>query len=240
VRGLSHKLGENLSNGRVRMPTIVKEILAAIKKILKFVSLAVAFVVLVVIFVMVFWYGFETYLLEKTDLFAGVLYPKKFFTFPRMCDGECPPSGADDRLNAGAAYPQTFSFSIRQSSDSFKMSFLGTIFVNKPYKVLHIKELRYEWEGNRGIFSKEQSIKLSVNRYIAQDGWYWYGWLGNFFQCDFFECNFEKLFVGKKPGDKFRLSLELVYSFDDEPEKIQNLEYIVNVHKGKYIPFLGF
>jgi hypothetical protein len=218
------------------MPTIIK-------KILTFVSLAVSFVVLVVIFVIVFLCGFEAYLLQKTDLFAGILYPKTFFTFPEPCDYDdgCPPSGATDRLNAGAAYPQTFDFIIRQSSDSFKMYFLGTIFVNKPYKVLHIKELRYEWEGNRGIFSKEQSIRLSVNRYIAQDGWYWYGWLGNFFQCDFFECNFEKLFIGKEPGDEFMLRLELVYSFDDEPEDMQVLEYIVQVHKGEYrSPFSGF
>jgi hypothetical protein len=206
----------------MQMPTITKKILTPI-----------SLVALVAISCIVFGCGHPW--------LAGITYPRKVFKFPIRCDGKCPPSSADDRLKAGAAYPQTIVLLLDQSGMNTKMYLLGTIFVNKPYNVLHIKELRYEWEGNRGVFAKERSIRIAADRYTTKNGWYWYGWLGNFFECDFFKCNFEKLFVGKEPGDVFKLRLELEYSFDDEPENMQILEYNVKVFKGEYIsPFHGF
>jgi hypothetical protein len=189
----------------------------------------------------VFGGGLRFYLLKNTGLYAGINYPKKQFQFINIYDGEWPPSSAFDRLNAGAAYPEAFIITLKQSDNDFKVSDNWTIFVNKPYKILHINELRYEWEDNNGIFSKGQSIGMAVDRYVAKDGWYWYGWLGDLFECDFFECNPEKLFTGKELGDEFKLRLELVYSFDDEPENMQILEYNVEVYKGEYeSPFFGW
>ena len=162
---------------------------------------------------------------------AGITYPKSFFKFPSI-------SVSDDESTC----PQTFTFMLNQSGSNVpEMEFLGKFFVNKQYNVLHIKELRYEWEGNRGILAKGQKIELWQELYVAEGDGYYYYWIPNFVECDFFKCNFAKLFVGKEIGDVFRLRLELVYSFDDEPEKMQILEYNVKVFKGGYKPlFLGF
>jgi hypothetical protein len=49
--------------------------------------------------------------------------------------------------------------------------------VNKPYKVLHIKEMSYEWEGNTGIFLKDKDFKLKVKEYYTlSNGWYYLHW----------------------------------------------------------------
>jgi len=172
-------------------------------------------------------------LMEHT---AGVFYPKTFFEFHNICEEPhgCPPFAIDDRLNAGATYPQTFDILIGRgsSNNSFNMSFWAHIFVNKPYNFLHIKEMSCEWDGNMYIFLKKQHFRLSKEGFDSMDNWYLYSWLNYFF-----EFNPEKLFTDKKPGDEFKLYLTLVYSFDDEPENTQILEYNVKVLKGRYVSF---
>ena len=80
---------------------------------------------------------------------AGISHPRIIYSLsPR---GDSPPGNAQKRLGAGSAYPETFSFFFSQAGNSFTAYFIPTIFVNKPYEVLHIKEMNYEWEGNTGI-----------------------------------------------------------------------------------------
>jgi len=170
--------------------------------------------------------------LETTSIFAGIVYPKKQFMFVPIYEEGEPPGGSSDRLNAGAAYPQPIIVYIRKKGPNhFEMFFATTIFVNKPYDTLHIKEMSYEWEGNTGVFVKEQNFKIFTNRYVTNDNWYWYNKLGGLP-----DVNFEKLFRNKKIGDEFKFSLKFVYSFDEEPENLQCLDYNVEVYKGEYFP----
>ena len=165
--------------------------------------------------------------ITSCDLFAGVLFPRIRFSFSQ--EGGNPPFGAEKRLNAGAEYPQTFNFYFSRAGNSFKTYFDTVIFINKPYRVLHIKEMKYEWENNTGVFLEDRSFELSVINGVAQNGWYWLR-----IQSDFFNVNFEKIFKGKKPGDKFLFRLTIIYSLDDELENTQVLEYNVTALKGKY------
>ena len=162
--------------------------------------------------------------------FAGILFPKIKFRFGSL--GNRPPASASERLNAGAEYLQVFTMEIRSAGNSFQYYFVPTIFVNKPYRVLHIKEMKYEWENNTGVFLKDRSFEIPVSDYLhnTQTGWYWLGGLGGRLP----EVNLEKIFKGKKPDDTFLLKLTLVFSFDDESENTQVLEYNVTVEKGEY------
>jgi len=168
------------------------------------------------------------------NLFAGLLFPKKIFRFSPV--GEQPPASSTERLKAGDRYPQTFTSFISRAGNSFEYYFVPTIFVNKPYKVCHIKEMKYEWENNAGILLKDKDFELPINHYRhnAQNGWYWLGGLGRGLP----EINFEKIFQEKNPDDEFSFRLILVYTFDDGPENTQVLEYDVTVEKGEYFfPF---
>lgn len=170
--------------------------------------------------------------LMSCNMFAGLIFPKIRFSFWPMY---APPSSANERLNAGAEYPQTFTIFFSQAGNSFNAYFVPTIFVNKPYSVLHIKEMKYEWDDNTGIFLKDRSFNLPANNYVARNGWYWLGGIP-----DFFHVNFEKIFKGKKADDEFLFKLILVYSFDEDHESTQVLEYKVTTLKGKYVsPFMG-
>ncbi|MDR2728043.1 MAG: hypothetical protein LBB56_02840 [Chitinispirillales bacterium] len=202
--------------------------------------LSIVFWGVVVISSIVFLGLLSKTLLEKTSLFAGIVYPKKVFKFYSIYEEGQSPDNALDRLSAGASYHQTFTIAITGQglNNSFKKIFLPTILVNKPYEVLHIKEMSYEWEGNAGIFFEEHSFRLSVDEYVTQDGWYWYQYRES---DNFFEIDFEKLFNGKEIGDEFKFRLKLVYYFDNESENTQFLEYDVKVHKGEYTsPFFGW
>ena len=170
--------------------------------------------------------------LLSCSIFRGILYPKIIYSFSPI---DPPPDSANVRLDAGGDYPQVFTFWFTQAGNTFRAYFVPTIFVNTPYKVLYVKEMSYDWEGNKGVFLREKSFELPVDSYIVQNGWYWLGGVG-----DFFNTNFEKIFEDKKPGDKFLFKLALSYSFDDEPEQTQVLEYNVTTMKGEYVsPFMG-
>jgi hypothetical protein len=172
--------------------------------------------------------------LTSCNTFAGLLFPKKVFSFHPI--GQQPPSSKIDRLKAGSEYTQTFTFYFSQAGNSFTAYFVPTIFINNPYKILHIKEMKYEWEGNTGVFLKDKNFDLPNFNIPSENGWYWIHGIGVFFKV-----NFEKVFKGKKPGDEFLFTLILVYSFDDEPENTQVLEYNVVTFKGEYISlFMGW
>ncbi|MCL2791566.1 MAG: hypothetical protein FWD87_00600 [Spirochaetaceae bacterium] len=164
-------------------------------------------------------------------IFAGIFYPKIVYGFSPI--GEQPPCSANARLNAGNEFPQTFTFNIRRSGpNTFEYFFLPTIFVRNPYEVLHIREMRYEWEGNTGTFIKDKSFQLSVDRYVTNGEWYWLGvGMGGFAPRDI---NFEKFFKGKEVGDKFLFRIIITYSFDDGSENTQILEYNVTAVRGEF------
>ena len=86
----------------------------------------------------------------------------------------------------------------------------------------------YKWEGNTGIMSKGQHYILGVNSYDSLDGKYMcqVGRLDNIDPI--------KMFHGKKVGDEFKFYLKIGYSFDDEPENTQILEYNVKIYTGRH------
>jgi hypothetical protein len=148
----------------------------------------------------------------------GVFYPKKQFWFENVDEG----------------FPISISFVPGPGMNSFKKCFLGTTFTDRRYKVVRIKKISYEWEDNIGNFLKKNEyyrFRLTGYKTDLKDGWY----IG--YTPDFSGFNPEKLFKGKKIGDVFKFYLNVVYSFDDEPENIQILEYNVNVTKGEYRSF---
>jgi hypothetical protein len=218
------------------MPTIIKKILTVVSlAVLGLISTGVN-----VLLIIVFLCGATLYLSEKTDLLAGITYPKKWFAFHNICDGKHSPCDTSTTFGADTVSPETFSVTIYSSERDSKLFARARICAkNKPHNVLHIKEVGYEYEGNRGVFLKQQSFRQPT---VIPGCWSWHlgGEFGDIFRCDLFECNFEKLFPGKEQGDEFKFSLVFIYSFDDEPENIQRLEYNVKVYKGKYIPFQGF
>jgi len=164
---------------------------------------------------------------------AGILYPKVFFCFKSL--GENPPSVADDRLSMGDKYPQVFKIRFSQAGNSFKKSFLSTIFVNEPYEMLNVKELSYTWQEGECVFYTDKVFE--IGGYLSANGWYWLGGLGK----PLYRMNFEKIFKNKKPGDTFWFTLKIVFSFDDESEQTQILEYnIVTAKKEYFPPFLGW
>jgi len=161
--------------------------------------------------------------------FPGIFFPAKDFVFSQLYQGPRPPSSVTERLAAGAEYPLTFTIHIGQGANSFYHTFLIEMFVNKLYGVLHIKEMKYEWENNQGVFIKDTDFIISPSSYFTQNGWYLTRIRDNL------RVNFEKIFTGKKPGDEFLFTITLVYSLDGGPENTQVLEYEVETRKGKYV-----
>jgi hypothetical protein len=166
--------------------------------------------------------------------FAGILYPKRDFVLLGVPRDKQPPSAFDQRLAAGAAYPQAFNFSFNSQTlpNGYKTFFMASLFAKKPPEVLHIKKIAYEWEGGTGIFSRRKSYKLApADRWFTNGEWY----IGYVSQC-FPAVNFSRVFKGKEPGDEFLFRLTIVYSFDDEPENTQVLEYNVEVREYEWLP----
>jgi len=162
-------------------------------------------------------------------IFSDKSYPKTNYRFELI--GGWPPGSANDRLQAGADYPQAFLFTFnRYKVNGFEYFFLPTLFVNKPYNVLHVKAMTYELEENIGTFMEDTSFNLSVDRYVTNNEWYWLGGIRNFFTI-----NFVEFFKDKKPDDKFLFRIFLTYSFDNEHENTQVIEYNVTVLKGEYV-----
>jgi len=166
--------------------------------------------------------------------FSGILFPKVHFSITPV--GIQPPCNANDRLKAGDLYPQTFTFLFSQAGNSFTAGFIPTIFVSKPYDTLYVKEMKYEYDNNTGIFIDNKIYKINTDSYITFDDWYWIRGIG-----DFLDVKFEKIFFNKKPGDKFAFKITIIYSFDNTVEQVQVLEYDVVATKGTYTSlFMGF
>ncbi len=170
--------------------------------------------------------------LMSFELFSGIVYPDKVFSFTQT--GNVPPSSADKRLNLGDKYPQALNIWMSQGGNSFKKSLLPTIFVNVPYKKLHIKEMSYTYDCENGIILSDKSF--NIPGFKTQNGWYLAGGIGK----PLCRVNFEKIFKGKEVGDTFNFSLKIVFSFDDEPLQTQILEYKVVTVKNRYVSPFNF
>jgi len=147
----------------------------------------------------------------------GLYYPAKAFRFSPMEDNK--------------VSPLSILVDERTSNSSENMFYVKTL-TDRKYKALRIRKVSYEWEKNTGEFlkdGKDIEFKLYLGKSSSKDGWYENGsftYFGRF--------NPEKLFKGKKKGDKFKFYLTVVYSFDDEPENTVTLEYDADVRSGEY------
>ena len=161
-------------------------------------------------------------LLEGCFLF----HPNVHFSITQI--GDVPPSSANERLESAEKYTQEISIWFSQPGNSSICYFSPIIFVNKPYKTLHINEMSYKYDKEDGVFLSNKSFLL-LEYDVMKNGWYWKN-LGR----DFFNVNFQKIFHRKEPGDIFLFDIIIQYSFDDEPLKEQILEYRVTTIKGEY------
>jgi hypothetical protein len=169
----------------------------------------------------------------SAGLFEGIFYPRTRFSF--IQNGDVPPSSAEKRLEMGDRYPEAVTFLFSQAGNSFEAYFVPTIFVKKPYKEFRLYEMRFEYDGNNDVVLNDKLFPLP-NEQVSRNGWFWRGGIGK----DFFHINFEKIFKNKNPGDEFPFKIILKYSFDNESEILQVLDYTVIAVKGKYIsPWMG-
>ncbi|MDR1445965.1 MAG: hypothetical protein LBI90_03595 [Treponema sp.] len=160
---------------------------------------------------------------------AGITHPKiEYFFYPLV---EKPPFRAEERLAAGAAYPQVFTIFMPGVANSFKQEFLTSLFVNKPYTKLYIYKMTGEWDTGSFIFLADKSYSLAPENYETGNGWYW---RGNSKKIRLCEANLEKIFK-KKLGDTFYFRLIIEYSFDGEPVSVQIIEYEAVAKKGIFI-----
>jgi hypothetical protein len=161
---------------------------------------------------------------------AGITHPKIEYFFYPLIDN--PPSRAEERLAAGAAYPQVFTIFRPGVANSFTQKFLASLFVNNPYTKLYIYKMTGEWDTGNYIFLTDKVYNLDPEDYKTGNGWYWRGEINFIRLC---EVNLEKIFK-KKLGDIFYFKFTIEYSFNNEPAAVQIIEYEVVAKKGRYIP----
>jgi hypothetical protein len=159
---------------------------------------------------------------------AGITHPKIRYWFYPLIDN--PPYRVEERLAAGAAYPQVFTVFKPNAANSFTQEFLASLFVNKPYTKLYIHKMTGEWDTGNYIFLADKGYNLAPEDYKTGNGWYWRGDGKMIRLC---EVNLEKIFR-KKLGDEFYFKFIFEYSFDDEPVTVQIIEYEAVAKKGIY------
>lgn len=106
------------------------------------------------------------------------------------------------------------------------------ICVEKGCCTLRIKEMSYEYDNKKGYFIKDRLYNLKTN-YIGEK-LFVYPVISPYE--NFCKVNFEKIFIDKKLQDKFAFKIHLIFSFDDEPEKSQTINYTVQAHKSSNRP----
>lgn len=190
---------------------------------------------------------FVLYLLNLFLIFSlsSCLYPKIIFDFESVED--LPPSGAEYWIDVKDKYPQEILVAFRRVENDFNSKIDIVICVDKQYKKLLIKKMKFIFESNQSFtfidnviydlpdFTSPRSV--SHNFYYAKSGYYWTSQLipinisdkGNI---DSF--NLMEVFGNKKVGDTFEATLEIVYQFDEDPEKTEVIHYKVEAVKNKY------
>lgn len=179
---------------------------------------------------------------------SGLLYPRTVFSFKPL--GDIPPSSATERLLSKDKYPQEIKINFRRPGNKFETFLDMSIFVKKPYKNLTIKDLRYSWYGGEGSFLIDTMFKLPENvseiasdpsDYYGRGGYYWAllgrpinKKLGTLF------IDMQKVFKDRNTDDKFTLTIEIIYSFDNEPSRSVTYLYEVTPLEGSYTsPYMG-
>ena len=166
--------------------------------------------------------------------FSCAIYPKTTFDVIAI-DG--PPIAPSARFELTDQFPEPIILLITRAGNCHYSYFEPTIFTKEKFGSLNIRLMSYEYEGINGIFMENRTFILPVNNYMYKNEWY----LINDIKKTFFRINLMKVFENKKPGDVFLFKIFLTYSFDNNEELTQVLEYNVTVFEGKYVsPFMGW
>lgn len=192
------------------------------------------------------------FLLQNVFLFAfgaGIFYPKKVFEFYNLdCNYDW--GSALDCVNSASEFTPEINVLFRQPGNCFKSEFYPEFLTKHPYSSLYIKEIVYLYEGREIIALSDAKFTMPSNvREIGsnEDGWitngiyYWLnGWTAKPENWKdktkvWPETNFEKIFKGKKVGDKFLFSIRIIYRFDEEEEKTLIIPFTVGTFKGEYL-----
>lgn len=203
---------------------------------------------------MIFKLKFATLLLAiSISSCANVIFPKYFFNIYPIFD--TPSFSSSSRFDNVERYKQEIAFSFSQPGNSFNKKFKVSLFVQKPYQKIEIKEIRYESPFGNGSFLENATFALpqkvvpegtkplpSPDHYFEQDGYYWSMFL---LPVDKFkplpEVNFQKVFKKQKTGDRFNIVIYVEYKFDNEDYRTAKLDYQVSVVKNKLVtPMMGW
>lgn len=177
----------------------------------------------------------------------GVSYPGIVFRFDSI--GDDPPAQPIHRFKYKEKYPQEIDIVYRRPGNSFKTFLELSIFVQKQYKKLHIKELRYSWKNGNGVLIEDTKYKLPeyVNKHGSKKNHYWgkegYYWTYQLIPIDVLKdkryIDLQKIFKDRNPGERFKVNIEIDYQFDDDEVKTQLFQYNVTVIKNTYkSPFM--
>jgi hypothetical protein len=169
-------------------------------------------------------------ILTSCALFGGITHPKIDFSYDDLDD--LPPFAKEQRFEAGDKYPQEITFFLRRYGNDFKTVFAPSFFVKKPYEKLVLYEMRCEWDTGDIVLASNKEYFLEKEYYRERDGYYWRG--VRFGPGGFLQADFTKIFKNKKPGDEFDVKFTLRYSFEDEPERTEVLEFHVKAYKGEW------
>lgn len=185
---------------------------------------------------------------------AGIFYPKVSFSFYNV-NRNFDWGPANEACDMADENTPEINVLFRQPGNSFKAEFQPFFLTKKNYSRLYIKEIVYVYENNEYPALKDALFTLSSN--IIDIRSYDKGWItnGTYYWMNGWEAepenwkdksklwpetNFEKIFKGKKAGDKFSFSIRIVYAFDDEEEKTLVAPFTVTANKGRYTsPFAG-
>lgn len=180
---------------------------------------------------------------------AGIFYPKVVFGFGNINENFYW-GAADKACDMADENTPEINVLFRQPGNSFKTEFFPVFLTEKNYSRLYIKEIVYIYENNEYPALKDALFTLSPN--IRDMGSHEKGWItnGTYYWMNGWEAepenwkdksklwpetNFEKIFRGKKPGDRFSFSVKIIYVFDDEEEKTLFIPFTVGTYKGEYI-----
>jgi hypothetical protein len=170
------------------------------------------------------------------------MYPKIDFNFEPV--GDFPPQAMEARFEAGDRYPQEITFLLYRPGNSFRTLILATLFVKKPYEKLNVNMFKCEWDtGDKVFYDIEAKFRYAPDRFYLdrkhwkeRNGYFWRGIRYAVLAKESFgRPDFTQIFTDKNPGDKFNVKFTLRYSFDDEPERTEVLEFHVTALKGKWV-----
>jgi hypothetical protein len=171
--------------------------------------------------------------------FVGIWYPVTRYSF-RYNSGKighfATPFPTEIIDNSPDDYEMPFSIyyfweSIVRSFDIPELTFL----LNKNYEKFHLYYIEYNFDDTyfKYEINRDFIINYNSDRVYSNGQWSF----GGYYHLS--KINFGKYFQEIKPGEIFILKTNIVYQFDDEEIKTQELNYIVEkrIMAGHYWPF---